>query len=203
MEFEIVLELVDNYGYLGLFLWLWIGVFGIPVPNEVIVMTVAMLSSTKIINPFYTFLVVYAGIVAALTTCYSLGKFLGRPFLYYFRRKKKFTKGIHYSLKLIDKYHAASLLIGYFIPGIRNLLPFLYGFSKLSFKTFAFFAYAGALIWVSIVYSIGYLFGDHIEVIISYGTEIMIVLVAVFILFIFSFFILRKRKRRKKRYNLE
>ncbi|WP_080844270.1 DedA family protein [Cytobacillus gottheilii] len=197
MELEVILDMIENNGYIGLFMWLWVGVFVFPVPNEVITMTVGLASSLGVLHPAGAFAAVYGGIVAALTTAYTLGRVIGRPLLSYFEKRERFSKPIQKSMKIMDQYHALSLSISYFIPGVRNFLPFLYGFSKLPYKTFALFAYSGALLWLSIVFPLGLLFGDHIETIVAHEQEILILL-GIILLFFVSFKLIR-RKRTKKR----
>lgn len=175
MELDFILDVIEQGGYLGLFLWLWLGVFGAPLPNEIIAMTVGLAASEGVLNPIATFFVTYGGIVAALTTAYSLGRFIGRPLLSFFQRKKRFSKMIGRSLKVMDKYHSYSLSFSYFLPGLRNFVPFLYGVSKLPLKTFALFAYSGAFVWLSITFSLGFWFGDHKEKIFQMEKEFLII----------------------------
>lgn len=194
MEIQYIIHLVEEYGYIGLFFLLWIGIFGLPIPNEVIVMTVGFASTLDILHPVVTFIVVYSGLLAALTTLYMIGRFLGRPLFHYFQHKKRFSKVLNRSFKLMDRFHAFSLFFGYFIPGIRNFLPFLYGFRKLPFKIFLIFAYTGAFIWLSIVFLVGYIFGDRMEQVIQFGEEILFVLIIVVIIVALFIFYRKKRK---------
>ncbi|MCS0788113.1 DedA family protein [Cytobacillus firmus] len=199
MELELILEIIENNGYLGLFLWLWVGVFIFPVPNELIVMTVGLSSSLKTLHPVLAFIVIYLGILAALSTCYTIGRLIGRPLLKYFQKSKRISKTIDASLKLMEKYHAFSLSFSYFVPGIRNFLPFLYGFSKLPFKKFALFAYSGALLWLSVTFTIGYVFGDHIDAIIKHEKELLLSLTGLTLLFLIFRFTRRKRGKEKEK----
>jgi membrane-associated protein len=198
MDMDFILQIIEDNGYIGLFLWLWLGAFGIPIPNEVIIMTVGFAASMKVLNPHVTFLVTYGGILAALTTSYLLGRYVGRPLMNYFEKRKRFSKKIRASFRLIERYHATSLLISYFIPGIRLFVPFLYGVSRLSFKKFIVFAYTGVLVWLSIMYTIGYFFSDHIDKILSFGQE------SLYLFFAFAFglivlkVVLRKRSAKEE-----
>src|SRR5690606_2409467 len=121
------------------------------------------------------------------------------PLLKYFHKSKRMTKTIDSSLKLMEKYHAFSLSFSYFVPGIRNFLPFLYGFSKLPFKKFTLFAYSGALIWLSIAFTIGYVFGDHIDTIIKHEKEILLGLAGFAAIFLIFRFARRKRAKKQKK----
>jgi membrane-associated protein len=196
MELDFILDIIEKSGYIGLFLWLWLGVFGAPLPNEVIAMTVGLAASEEVLNPIITFFVTYCGILAALTTAYSLGRFVGRPLLPFFKKRKRFAKIIDRSLKVMERYHAYSLSFSYFIPGLRNFVPFLYGTSKLPFKTFMMFAYTGAFVWLTITFSLGYWFGDHKEKIFQLEKEILIIL-AIILLCYFTFKIFHKKKKQK------
>lgn len=197
MDMDFILTIIDDNGYIGLFFWLWFGAFGIPIPNEVIIMTVGFAASLKVLNPFITFLVTYCGIVAALTTSYLLGRYVGRPFMSFFEKRKRFSKKMAASLRLIEKYHAFSLSISYFLPGVRLFVPFLYGVSRLSFKNFVVFSYSGVLVWLSIMFSIGYFFGDNIDTILSYGQELLIVISVIAVVSFLIKRVLRKRTRKE------
>ncbi|PLR79361.1 DedA family protein [Bacillus sp. V3-13] len=196
MDLEFILNIIEEGGYSGLFLWLWLGIFGMPVPNEVIVMTVGLATSQGVLNPILTFFVVYIGILTALTTIYALGHFLGRPLLRMFAKKKKFSKSIEKSLYLIEKYHAFSLSFSYFLPGVRNFVPFLYGSSRLPYKSFALFAYSGAFVWLLIMFTLGYMFGEEIDTIMQYGKELLLILGVCAAIYV-SFKMYRKKRREK------
>lgn len=184
MEIDILWDILERAGYIGLFLWLWLSVFGAPLPNEVIAMTIGLAASEDVFHPVATFFVTFFGIVAALTTAYSLGRFVGRPLITLLRKRKRFARLIERSLVFLEKHHAYSLFFSYFFPGLRNFVPFMYGVSKLPFKTFMLFAYLGAFAWLTITFNLGYWFGEHRDIIFQREKEGFIVFVVVFILFI-------------------
>ncbi|WP_174728268.1 DedA family protein [Mesobacillus harenae] len=195
MDLDLI-SIIEQKGYIGLFLWLWFGVFVIPVPNELITMSVGLASSLKILNPITAFIVTYLGILAALTTSYTFGRLLSKRSLSFFRKRKRVSNTIQSSLRLMEKYHAFSLFLSYFVPGLRSFVPLLYGFSRLPFKTFMLFAFLGAFVWLLIMFTLGYLFGDHIHTIMYYGRELLLAIgVIVFILAAIKIY---RRKKRKK-----
>lgn len=194
MDLELVINIIEDNGYLGLYLWLWFGVFVIPVPNEVILMTVGLASSKGALNPILAFLVTYMGISAAFTSSYLLGRVIGTRLLRVLGKKKRFANSIESAMKLMEKYHAFSLSLSCFAPGVRYLLPLLYGFSRLPFKTFAIFAYSGAFVWVSIIFVLGYLFGDKMDIVMKYNKEFWLVVLAFAMISII--FVYRRRKIR-------
>ncbi|PLS15676.1 DedA family protein [Bacillus sp. M6-12] len=185
MEWESFLHILGQYGYPGLFIYLWVGIFIIPIPNEVIIMSVSIAAEQGLLNPGFAFITAYAGILFAITSIYFMGRFTGAHLMGYFNRKKKFKRLIYRSKRLLNKYHAFSLSISYFIPGMRLFLPFIYGFSKLSFLTFALFSYTGALVWLSLTFFLGYQLGDEFDRILMYEKEALLVLLVLSALYVF------------------
>lgn len=195
MDLDLVINIIEENGYLGLFFWLWFGIFVIPVPNEVLLMTIGLASSMGSLNPILAFIVSYLGISAAFTTSYLLGRVVGRRVLRFLEKRKRFANTIESSMKLMEKYHAFSLTLSCFIPGARNLVPLLYGASRLPFKSFAVFAYSGALIWVMIVFMLGYLFGDKMETVMKYNKEVWLMAILAAAL-VAGILLIRRKKMR-------
>ena len=196
MDLDLVINIIEENGYIGLFLWMWFGISLIPLPNEMILMTVGLASSMGALNPFVALFVSYLGIVAALTTSYLVGTLLGRRLLQLLQKRKRLANQIEASLRLMKKYHAFSLALSCFIPGARYLVPLLYGFSRLSYRTFAIFSYSGALIWVSIVFVLGYLFGDKIDAIVKYNEIIGLFALIAFAVAVGILFLRRKKTKK-------
>lgn len=174
MDLDLVINIIEEKSYLGLFVWLWFGLFVFPVPNEVTLMTIGLASSMGALNPFAAFIVAYIGILAAFTTTYTLGRLIGTRIIEFLEKRKRFAAKIESSMKMMEKYHAFSLLLSCFLPGARYLIPLLYGSSRLPFRTFAFFAYSGAFVWVLIMFVLGYLFDDKMKFIMKYSEEMSV-----------------------------
>ncbi|WP_163098838.1 DedA family protein [Peribacillus alkalitolerans] len=168
MEIESFIRWLTDFGYMGLFLYLWVGIFAFPIPNEILIISISIAASNGMMHPIWTFITAYFGIVGALTTAYLLGRVFGRKILMFLIKKPKFKRMYHRSNRLLKRYHAFSLSISYFIPGIRLLLPFIFGFSKLPFKKFALYAYSGAMVWLCTYYITAYFIGDEIKGLFKY-----------------------------------
>lgn len=192
MELESLVAVIKELGYLGIFLWLWLGMLGVPVPNEVIVTALGYLSTTDILQLEKVFISGYLGIVASLTTSYLLGRLVGGRLVSFLKKKSSTKKSIRKALHLIKKYHVYSLVISYFIPGVRNFVPFLYGMMKLSFLKFATLSYTTALLWFSLFFVLGKVSGHNEDI------SIYITVSAVVVLSLGSFFV-NWVKRKKKR----
>jgi len=194
MDLEYILYWMQNFGYAGLYVYLAIGVFAFPIPNEILIFTIAIASEKGFLNPFGAYITIILGVLSALTLAYAIGRSFGYHIMSILMKRPKIVKIINRSQKLLNKYHAPSLLFSYFIPGVRLFLPFLYGFSKLSFSSFAVFGYIGAFIWVTIAYVVGYFFGDVADQIWKYEKLIGFVLIII-VSIIFIFVIIRKKQK--------
>jgi membrane protein DedA with SNARE-associated domain len=54
-----------------------------------------------------------------------------------------------------------TLTFGYYVPGVRHLTAYVAGASKLEYRVFAAFAYAGSLLWTGTFLSLGYFLGEN------------------------------------------
>lgn len=192
MELDILVSVIKELGYLGIFLWLWLGMLGIPVPNEIIVTSLGYLATTDILQVEKVFISGYLGIVASLTTSYLLGRIVGKPLVGYFLKRKGTKSSIRKGLHLIKKYHVYSLMISYFIPGVRNFVPFLYGMMRLSYLRFALLSYLTAFVWFSLFFALGTVSGKNEDISI-YITVAAVVTIS------FGSFIANWINRKKKR----
>ena len=51
VDIELILNTIEESGYLGLYFILWLGIFGMPIPNEVIITTIGFAASQNVLHP--------------------------------------------------------------------------------------------------------------------------------------------------------
>jgi membrane protein DedA with SNARE-associated domain len=158
---EQIAHLVSHYGYFAIFSLLMLGIVGLPVPDEWLMTFAGFLIYKQTLRPIPTAASAILGSACGITVSYILGRTLG---LYVIHRWGRY---FHVTQKRLDLVHdwfgrfgTWSLLIGYFVPGVRHLTAVVAGTSGLSALRFGTFAYAGACVWVGTFVSIGYFFGD-------------------------------------------
>ncbi|NMH71590.1 DedA family protein [Bacillus sp. RO2] len=186
MDLTIIFEIIKEYGYIGLFLWLWLGMFGIPVPNEVFVSSVGIVAQKGLLETSPALITIYLGVIASLTTCYFLGRFLGKGVYSKLEKHDKMEASFEKGEKLLNKYHAYALCISYFLPGVRNVVPFLAGFMKLPYYQFAIAAYTSAILWVTTFFFMGRLVWNYLQLFVVYRLELQIA-ASVFIVLYFAY----------------
>ena len=155
--------MLNEYGYAALFFAFCLGIVGLPIPNEVVVMTGGAASSEGMLLPVPAFLMTYGGICCGLTVGFVVGRFVGVPILERLGRRPKFDAYVARSQRLVEKYGGTALLFTYFIPVVRNVIPYVIGAGGVRFPMFALFAYSGAFVWTAIFFIVGYLTGNEIN----------------------------------------
>ncbi len=159
---ESLLSWLSHYGYAGLFGLLVLGIVGLPVPDETLLVFSGYLISTGRLHPVGAFLAGFGGSVCGISLSYTIGRTLGHPFVLRYGRYVRLTET---RVELVHRwFHRVGdwlLAIGYFVPGVRHFTALVAGMSQLEYPTFARFAYAGAAIWVLTFLLVGYFVGEH------------------------------------------
>ena len=161
---ESVFGWVAHYGYVGIFGLLMLGIVGLPIPDETLLMFTGYLIFKHELEPLPAFAAGFLGSICGITVSYALGRMLG---LYFVTRLGRFLHVVPEDLDHVRAWYEGKgkygLVISYFIPGIRHLAAYVAGSSRLSLPVFATFAYLGGLLWSSSFISIGYVLGDEWE----------------------------------------
>ena len=161
---ESVFGWVAHYGYVGIFGLLMLGIVGLPIPDETLLMFTGYLIFKHELEPLPAFAAGFLGSICGITVSYALGRMLG---LYFVTRLGRFLHVVPEDLDHVRAWYEGKgkygLVISYFIPGIRHLAAYVAGSSRLSLPVFATFAYLGGLLWSGSFISIGYVLGDEWE----------------------------------------
>ncbi|GLC87168.1 DedA family protein [Lysinibacillus piscis] len=160
---------LEQYGYLALFFSLWLGIIGMPIPDEMIVMSGGFLSSSDKMAILPAFILTYLGVVSGLSLGYILGKIVGDKVLQ--RLMKKKASKLAKSIALLERFGRFALIISYFIPVVRHIIPYLVGMNNMSFKTYAFYSYTTGFVWTLIYFLLGLFFGQNMEEISVFATK--------------------------------
>jgi membrane protein DedA with SNARE-associated domain len=164
--FEALMEMIAlwiaHYGYTAIFLLLVLGIVGLPVPDEWLMTFAGYLIYKGSLHSWPAFAAAALGSMCGITVSYGLGRSLGLFVIHHygrlFRISQKDLDRVH---AWFERFGAWTLLVGYFIPGVRHFTAVVAGTSKMGFARFSIFAYAGALIWTATFMGLGYGFGEE------------------------------------------
>ncbi len=161
--FHSLRSFVADYGYWAVALVLLCENAGIPVPGETTLLLASFLA--------YSEHRLHLGWIIVVATCaatlgdnlgYAFGYFGGRPLL---DRYQRFFRISSTTLKrgeeMFARYGAAAIFFARFIVGMRVFAGPLAGVLRMRWRAFALFNFLGAVVWVTVIASAGYLFGRH------------------------------------------
>ena len=147
---EAVFGWVATYGYGALFGLLILGIVGLPIPDETLLVFCGYLISRGDLGAPGTYIAALAGSCCGITVSYFIGRTAGLAVVHRFGRYLRIEQ------KQLDRVHGWfdhsghwALFGGYYIAGVRHLTAIIAGASKLEFRTFALYAWGGAATWVA------------------------------------------------------
>lgn len=159
---ELVSHWIAQYGYIGIFSLLMLGIVGLPIPDETVLAFAGYLVYRGQLSPLPTLASALAGSICGITLSYTVGRLAGRLLI------DKYGPKLHIPPERVRRMHdwflrigRFTLIVGYYIPGGRHVIAYLAGASKLELPVFALFAYSGALIWSSTFIALGYVLGER------------------------------------------
>ncbi|TCP24839.1 membrane protein DedA with SNARE-associated domain [Scopulibacillus darangshiensis] len=174
------IELINSHGYLILFLSLMLELIALPIPTEILMSYAGYLAFNGEMSWTLSMVVGILGSVSGMTIAYIIGLKLGFPFF------QKYGRFVHLSPERLNKmsntfnrYRIPLLLFACFIPGVRHLTGYSAGINRLSFRSFAFFSYLGAAIWVSTFVTLGKVLGPHYTLIETSAGKVIIPLILI------------------------
>ncbi|MDQ1913198.1 DedA family protein [Paenibacillus sp. GD4] len=163
MTVDALLQYVEQFGYFALFFALWLGIVGMPIPDEAVVMTGGMVASLHILQILPAFIVTYLGVVSGLSLGYVLGRMMGPPIVERLMKRKNMRRPLERSQRLLERYGRATLIFSYFLPVVRHVVPYLVGVHRMPFGWYALYSYSTGLVWTAGFFTVGYYFGGNIE----------------------------------------
>ena len=204
---EMIISLMEQFGYFGVFFLIALENVFPPIPSEVILLFGGFMTGISKLN--------VVGVIIAAT----LGSLLGAIILYYVgkilnkERLKKIVSGkIGKVLRLkasdiesadhwFDTKGNKTVFFCRFIPIVRSLISIPAGMSEMPMPKFLIYTTFGSLIWNSVLTIIGAKVGDNWESILgifnNFSHIVLIILIILFVLIVGIFYYKRLHKKKK------
>jgi len=134
------------------------GIFGLPIPDELLMTVAGALVRRGDMGGAATMAAAVAGSSTGITLSYVLGRTVGAAALHrilhvpdtaFVRAQRWFVRFGHWLLTF-----------GYFVPGVRHVTAIAAGSAPISYGAFARAAYPGAVLWCCVFVGVGYYAGD-------------------------------------------
>ena len=198
-----VAGLLDHYGYAAIALLLLLENIGVPVvPGELSMIAGAIFAGTGRAG----LNVVAVGVIAVVVSFagaeigYAIGRLGGRAVVLRFGRYA-FVREHHLDRAeaAVAKYGGPIVVIARFIVGLRELNGIIAGVSGMHWLRFMVYNAVGAVTWVGVWVSVGYLAGNHIEAIYKDVTRYSVYLLIALVVVLAAYLLSRLSRRKKRR----
>jgi membrane protein DedA with SNARE-associated domain len=194
---DLVLQLMESYGYAAMFICMVLENANIPVPSEIVLGFAGFLISQNIFDFWTTFVVACAAGVVGSILSYWLGSYGGRPLLlkygkYIFFNERKFNL----AEKMFNKYGGIAVIICRCLPGVRTFISFPAGVARYPFGRFVLYTIIGTIPWTLLLVWAGSILGSHWRDLIQYNHEFLIATVIIGIIVAVVIFWKYKSRRR-------
>ncbi len=153
-----------DWGYLGLFICVFVGNLGVPVPEETVLLAAGFLAGRDILALRTIYLVGIASAVMGDCAGYAFGRTGGQRLIDWLGATFGFLKPSIERLRAFFTAHGAkAVFMARFVTGARFVAGPMAGATGMRFWRFLGWNLLGAVIWCGLVITIGYLVGDELE----------------------------------------
>ena len=163
-------------------------------PGDSMLFVLGALVSKGEFNLFFTFFILFIAAVLGDSVNYEVGKFFG-PKVFRSENSKIFNKEyIHRTEAFFDKHGGKTIIIARFMPIIRTFAPFVAGMGTMKYLRFISFNVIGSFLWVTVLISGGYFFGNIPVIKHNFSLVILAIIFISLLPIIISAFNNRKKK---------
>ena len=182
MDISFLIELVKEYGYFSMFVFNWLLLFGLPIPNEVAAAFSGVLTEISYFKPIYAFLSAYLGLITSNTFAYFIGRSLGHRLLNRLNRTR-LKQPISRFNEFLEKRGEWAIAFSFFLPGVRWAMPYVVGANRFPFIRYIMFAYTSGFIWLFVYFNVGRTFPYAYQTILE-NLQVFLILLSVSVVII-------------------
>ncbi len=160
---EHITDIVANWGYVGIFICVFIGNLGVPVPEETVILAAGFLAGQDVLELKRVYAVAVMSAIAGDSVGFVLGRIGGQRLLRRLARSFAFARQRYDRLQLFFHSHGnKAVFMARFVTGARFMAGPMAGAAGMHFSRFLGWNVLGALVWCALVLALGYLVIDEI-----------------------------------------
>jgi membrane protein DedA with SNARE-associated domain len=191
---NVILDLISNLGYPGILFLMTLESACMPVPSEVVMPFAGFLAFEGKLDFWAVVLVGSVGCTLGSVIAYAAGFYAGRPLImrygkYVLLREKHLKTAEDWFAKYGDK----ATFLARLTPVVRTVISLPAGISKMDFKKFVIYCFAGSVLWNIMLTYIGFWLGPRWEEIRGVFGYLDVVAVLAIVAFV-AYYVNRLRK---------
>ncbi len=153
---------ITTYGYGAIFLLLMLGIVGLPIPDETLLVFSGAMIAKGTMHAIPAWMCAVAGSWCGISLSYTIGRTLGLGVAHKFGKTLHITEErLNHVQQWFDRIGHWALFFGYYIAGVRHFSAIVAGTTRLPFRHFVAYAWSGGLVWVSTFLTLGYFLGEN------------------------------------------
>lgn len=204
----LILQIIENWGYLGVGMLIAIENIFPPIPSEVILAFGGFMTTKTALNVVGVIISATLGSTIGAIVLYLIGKILNKD------RLERIVSGkigkvlrlkksdIEKADKWFDTKGQKTVFICRFIPIVRSLISIPAGMSEMKIWKFLLYTVLGSTIWNTVLVILGRALGESWETVVNifdkFSNVILVLLVIIFFAFVIWWFGFRKNKKSSK-----
>lgn len=198
---DFIVNIINQYGYLGVFLLIILENFFPPIPSEVILTFGGFMTTFSSMTLWGVILSATAGSVSGAIVLYTLGSILNAERLELLFGSK-LGRMLHLKIEDVrragnwfNRHGYKAVFLCRFVPIVRSLISIPAGMAKMKLGAFIMLTTLGTLIWNSVLVYLGSLAGEAWRIIASYLDYYALItaVVLVIIVLILGVYFVKKR----------
>jgi membrane protein DedA with SNARE-associated domain len=159
-----IAQVLETWGYIGIFVFVFAGNLGLPVPEESVVLAAGFLAGRAILSLKAVILVAFLSAVFGDNFGYLLGRTGGRQVLLRVTGSSTWLRCRYLRFKSFFEAHGnKTIFLARFIAGLRFVAGPLAGAMRMPFWRFFGWNISGAAVWCTMVVYLGFILGDQWE----------------------------------------
>ncbi|MBI3302255.1 MAG: DedA family protein [Deltaproteobacteria bacterium] len=162
---EFLSSYLEHFTTLGLFLALVLAGLGVPIPEDIILITGGVLAHQRVIHLGWTIPILYVGVLSGDLILYSCGRRFGDTVLRHPRVRRLLSSARQQRIgRYFARYGNRTVFLVRHLAVLRAPTYLIAGAMKVPGWQFLLWDGLAALLSVPLMVSLGYFFADHIEV---------------------------------------
>ena len=161
-----ILYLIEQYGYLIVFLGVLLESTGVPLPGETILIAAGVMVQQGHLDLGDAVVFGILGAVTGDQIGYWVGRQGGRPFVLRWGRYAKITpERLERAERFFAHHGGKAVFLARFVAGLRVFGALIAGISRMHWRTFFFYNALGGIVWATAAVLVGYLFGGSLDLV--------------------------------------